>query len=163
MTNTIQLTETEVEFLYEKVKPSKDLPKDLLIKLENLVKENRAERLEKEESFLDNLKRFNSDESLQKIYNFLVKEFSFNYSPSEFMDDLNIGIVRICNNEEEWFELYLNRFDDNDYKIDLKLLAKQEIVQNDLNKNVLHKLFEMQFENDSQLYLIDDKIVIFQY
>lgn len=160
MINTIQLTETEVEFLYSKVKLSKDLPKDLLTKLEEIVKENRQKYLEEYQSYSEDLKKFNSDKFLQKLYKEIAKHCSENYTIAEFMKDINYEDIKIFETIEDWFTCYITRFNSDTYKLDLEDLVQEKINEEDKGKTILHKLLDLQLKEDPNLYLVDNKIVV---
>lgn len=150
----LKLTESEVEFVYSKLKAANDIPADLLTKLQKIIKDHDVDTAELYEQNL--LKQFDESPLLQKVYRMIPASQGRGYSKLDFMKHVSDGVIRVFNDTDEWFDNYIERYDSMCYKYDLKVLAKMEIHEHHVGRKVQDILLPLADEN---IYLVDGKHV----
>lgn len=159
--NRLELTDQEVENLYDLVKKTKEFPKELLIKIEDIIDKNYQMELEEMKLYEERLERYNSDPFLQKVFKTL-KDVGYKFDLNEFMEDVEERLIRFFNSIDEWFEYYMDSIDDYVYmEGEFRLLIDLEITENDKGKTIRDKYFEFKLKEFSDsMYVIDGKVVI---
>lgn len=155
----LKLTKEEVQFLYEKIKSSKDVPQHILDKMNDIIYnlDDNVGRIE--EKILDNF-NFNNRDELKDIYSHVNKYFS-KMSYTEFLNHIELNMIKIFTSTDSWYNNYLSRYDDQlEYKWDLDLLVTVEIESCDVGKTIMDKLLEKLLKYDTSLFTMHGKIII---